>query len=84
MAEEFLARGWNVIGTVRGTARTRLHELAERSPGRIEIATVDITVADQIGAMRSRLAARTVAGGVSWQQGGAERVHAQFRGTPFG
>lgn len=58
MAEEFLARGWNIIGTVRGTARTRLHELSERSPGRIEIETVDITMPDQIGAMRSRLAAR--------------------------
>jgi len=58
MAEEFLARGWNVIGTVRGTARTLLHELSERSPGRVEIETVDITMPDQIGAMRSRLAAR--------------------------
>jgi NAD(P)-dependent dehydrogenase (short-subunit alcohol dehydrogenase family) len=59
MAEEFLARGWNVIGTVRGAARTRLHQLSEHSPGRIEIETVDITIPDQIHAMRSRLAART-------------------------
>jgi NAD(P)-dependent dehydrogenase (short-subunit alcohol dehydrogenase family) len=58
MAEEFVARDWNVVGTVRGTARTRLHELAERSPGRIEIETVDITMQEQIAAMRSRLAAR--------------------------
>jgi NAD(P)-dependent dehydrogenase (short-subunit alcohol dehydrogenase family) len=58
MAEEFLTRGWNIIGTVRGTARTRLHELSERSSGRIEIETVDITMPDQIDAMRSRLAAR--------------------------
>jgi NAD(P)-dependent dehydrogenase (short-subunit alcohol dehydrogenase family) len=58
MTEEFLARGWNVIGTIRGSARTRLHELAERSAGRIEIETVDITVTDQIDAMRARLAAR--------------------------
>jgi len=58
MAEEFLARGWNVIGTVRGMARTRLHELSERSSGRIEIEIVDITMPDQIGAMRSRLADR--------------------------
>ena len=56
MTEEFFTRGWNAIGTVRGTARTRLHELSERSPGRIEIETVDITMPDQIGAMRSRLA----------------------------
>jgi NAD(P)-dependent dehydrogenase (short-subunit alcohol dehydrogenase family) len=59
MVEEFLARDWNVVGTVRGTARTRLHELSERSPGRIEIETIDITVPDQIGALRARLAART-------------------------
>jgi len=59
IAEEFLARGWNVVGTVRGTARTRLHELAERSSGRIDIETVDITMPAQIGAMRSRLASRT-------------------------
>jgi len=58
MAEEFLGRGWNVVGTVRGTARTRLHELSERAPGRIEIETVDITMPDQIGALRSRLANR--------------------------
>jgi NAD(P)-dependent dehydrogenase (short-subunit alcohol dehydrogenase family) len=58
MAEEFLARGWNVTGTVRGTARTRLHDLSERSPGRIEIEVLDITLPDQISAMRSRLAAR--------------------------
>jgi NAD(P)-dependent dehydrogenase (short-subunit alcohol dehydrogenase family) len=59
MAEEFLARGWNVTGTVRGTARTRLHELSDRTPERIEIETLDITALDQIGAMRSRLATRT-------------------------
>ena len=58
MAEEFLERGWNVVGTVRGTARTRLHELAQRAPGHVEIETVDITMPDQIGALRSRLAAR--------------------------
>ena len=40
MAEEFLGRGWNVVGTVRGTARTRLHELKERTPGRVDIDTV--------------------------------------------
>jgi len=59
MTEEFLSRDWNVIGTVRGTARTRLHELSDRSPGRIGIETVDITMPDQISAMRSRLAATT-------------------------
>lgn len=60
MAEEFLKQGWNVIGTVRGTARTRLHELAQRSPDRVEIETVDITVPEQVAALRSRLAGRTL------------------------
>ncbi len=59
LAKEFEQRGWNVVGTVRGTARTRLHELAEKSAGQIEVETLDITVPDQISTLRSRLAART-------------------------
>jgi NAD(P)-dependent dehydrogenase (short-subunit alcohol dehydrogenase family) len=59
MAEEFLQRGWNVVGTVRGETRTKLHDLAHRSVGRIEIETVDITVPAQIASLGSRLAART-------------------------
>jgi NAD(P)-dependent dehydrogenase (short-subunit alcohol dehydrogenase family) len=58
MAEEFLKRDWNVVGTVRGPARTQLHELAQRSPGRIDIETVDITMPDQITALRSRVGDR--------------------------
>jgi len=58
MAEEFLKRDWNVVGTVRGPARTQLHELAQRSPGRIDIETVDITMPDQIAALRSRFGDR--------------------------
>jgi NAD(P)-dependent dehydrogenase (short-subunit alcohol dehydrogenase family) len=60
MAEEFLNRGWNVVGTVRGPARTRLHELSQRSPGRIEIENLDITIPEQIAALRSRLAKRSL------------------------
>ena len=59
MAEEFLKRGWDVVGTVRGETRTRLHELAESSPGRIEIELLDITLPDQISALRTRLAVKT-------------------------
>jgi NAD(P)-dependent dehydrogenase (short-subunit alcohol dehydrogenase family) len=59
MAEEFVQRDWNVVGTVRGLAPTRLHELSLRHPGRIEIEHVDITAPDQVAALRSRLAART-------------------------
>jgi NAD(P)-dependent dehydrogenase (short-subunit alcohol dehydrogenase family) len=58
MAEEFLGRGWNVVGTVRGSARTGLHELSQLSPGRIEIENLDITIPEQIAALRSRLADR--------------------------
>lgn len=55
MAEEFVNRGWNVIGTVRGPRSSRLHELAQRSAGRIEVEAVDITKPDEIAALRSRL-----------------------------
>jgi NAD(P)-dependent dehydrogenase (short-subunit alcohol dehydrogenase family) len=58
MTQEFSERGWNVVGTVRGSSGTDLHELAQRLPGRIEIETVDITVPVEIGALRGRLAAR--------------------------
>jgi NAD(P)-dependent dehydrogenase (short-subunit alcohol dehydrogenase family) len=60
MAEEFLKRDWNVIGTVRGAAPTRLHELALRLPGRAKIERVDITIPDQISALRARLEGRRV------------------------
>ncbi len=59
MAEEFLKRDWNVVGSVRGPARTRLHELSEHHPGRVEVENVDITVSEKIAALRSRLASRT-------------------------
>lgn len=32
MAEDFVKRGWNVVGTVRGTTRTELHALSDRRP----------------------------------------------------
>ena len=56
MAEEFLKRGWDVIGTVRGPARTELHELAERAPGRVRIETLDVTRPEQMTHARARLA----------------------------
>ncbi len=58
MAEEFLRRDWNVMGTVRGTSRTRLHDLSQRSSGRIEIESVDITRPEEIVALRSRVGDR--------------------------
>ncbi|HTY92659.1 MAG TPA: SDR family NAD(P)-dependent oxidoreductase [Steroidobacteraceae bacterium] len=59
MAEEFLKRGWDVVGTVRGPRPGRLHELAQRAAGRVEVETVDITMPDQIAALRSRLEGRS-------------------------
>jgi NAD(P)-dependent dehydrogenase (short-subunit alcohol dehydrogenase family) len=61
MAEEFLTRGWHVIGTVRpGSARTKLHDLAEAAGGRVEIETLDITEPAQTAALRGRLAGRAL------------------------
>lgn len=61
MAEEFLAKGWSVIGTVRpGSPRTRLHELAESADGRVEVALLDINEPAQVTALRERLAGRTL------------------------
>ena len=59
MAAEFLKKGWNVTGTVRGDARTELHVLADRHPGRVEIESLDITEPDQITALRDRLAGQS-------------------------
>ena len=59
MAAEFLKKGWNVVGTVRGEARTLLHDLADAFVGRVEIETVDINMPDQVAGLRDRLAGRT-------------------------
>jgi NAD(P)-dependent dehydrogenase (short-subunit alcohol dehydrogenase family) len=59
MAAEFLKKGWSVVGTVQGGARTELHELADEHPGRIEIESLDITEADQITALHERLFGRS-------------------------
>ena len=59
MAAEYLKHGWNVVGTVRGSARTLLHDLADNSGSRVEIETVDIVDPAQIAALRARLTGRT-------------------------
>ncbi len=58
MADIFLKKGWHVVGTVRGNARTPLHALADRHPGRLDIEAVDICEPDQIAALRARLDGR--------------------------
>ena len=61
MAAEYLKRGWNVIGTVRGGgARTRLHDLADEFAGRVEIEVVDICEPLQVTALRDRLSGRVL------------------------
>jgi NAD(P)-dependent dehydrogenase (short-subunit alcohol dehydrogenase family) len=55
MASEFVKRGWHVIGTVREDGRSGLHDLAEMHPDQVRIELLDITVPDQIGALREKL-----------------------------
>ena len=59
MAAEFLKTGWKVVGTVQSSDRTGLHDLAEEHPGRIEIASLDVTEPDQITALHDRLHGRS-------------------------
>ncbi|THD51466.1 SDR family oxidoreductase, partial [Phenylobacterium sp.] len=58
IAAEFLKRDWNVVGTLRGDARTGLHDLADEHPGRLEIASLDISKPDQISALHDRVMGR--------------------------
>ncbi|MEV7597204.1 SDR family NAD(P)-dependent oxidoreductase [Kitasatospora sp. NPDC089797] len=59
MAAEFLDRGWHVVGTVRDTtARTPLHELAERADGRVVIEQLDLNEPGRLPALHERLAHR--------------------------
>lgn len=58
LATEYLRLGWDVIGTVRGADRTKLHELADSSDGRLVVESLDITSPEQISALRDRLVAR--------------------------
>jgi len=58
LAGEYLKRGWHVVATVRGTARTALHELAETAGRALDVESVDINHPDQVGALRARLGSR--------------------------
>ena len=59
MAAEFLRKGWNVVGTVRGGGtRTLLHDLADEFKGRVEIEILDICEPDQLAVLHDRLAGR--------------------------
>jgi len=59
MAEEFLKKDWNVVGTVRAeSGRTKLHDLASQYEERLEIETLDICEQAQVAALRERLSGR--------------------------
>ena len=59
MAEEFLKKDWNVVGTVRaGSGRTKLHDLADKFQERLEIETLDICEQSQVVTLRQRLSGR--------------------------
>ncbi|WP_201313405.1 SDR family NAD(P)-dependent oxidoreductase [Dyella sp. EPa41] len=55
LVEEYLKRGWRVVGTVRGQARTPLHDLEASAGDRLLIEQLDIDVPEQIAALRERL-----------------------------
>ncbi|MER5780110.1 SDR family NAD(P)-dependent oxidoreductase [Streptomyces mobaraensis] len=56
MTAEFVQRGWNVIGTVRApSARTPLHDLAERAAGRVTIDRLDINEPGHLPPLHERL-----------------------------
>jgi len=58
IAEQYLKRGWHVIGTVRGSDRTNLHALREPWKSQLEIETLDINIPDEVVALRTRLKER--------------------------
>jgi NAD(P)-dependent dehydrogenase (short-subunit alcohol dehydrogenase family) len=59
IAEQYVTGGAQVVATVRGQARTALHDLRETAGGLLEIEHVDITVPEQVRSLRQRLGSRT-------------------------
>lgn len=55
MAAELVKKGWRVVGTVRESGRTELHDLADAHADQVRIAPLDITEPDQISRLRQRL-----------------------------
>jgi NAD(P)-dependent dehydrogenase (short-subunit alcohol dehydrogenase family) len=60
LAREWLSRGWTVIATARGTARTGLHETAEASDGRLRVEQLEMTDPRAVKALRERLSGCTL------------------------
>lgn len=57
LAAEYLSRGHDVIGTVRGAGRTGLHDLAQE---RLTVEQLDINEPGQVSALRGRLDGRAI------------------------
>ncbi|HEX7683576.1 MAG TPA: SDR family NAD(P)-dependent oxidoreductase [Trinickia sp.] len=55
MVEEYLQRGWRVIATGREHSTEKLLALAKRAQGSLEVETLDITIQEQVVALRRRL-----------------------------
>jgi NAD(P)-dependent dehydrogenase (short-subunit alcohol dehydrogenase family) len=61
LAEEYVSRGWRVIGTVRAEQpRTGLHDLADKSGGSASVERVDINFPEQVAALREKLAGERI------------------------
>jgi NAD(P)-dependent dehydrogenase (short-subunit alcohol dehydrogenase family) len=60
MAAEYLRRGWRVIATARATSTEQLRRMAGNFAGALEVETVDITIPEQVAALRARLGARRI------------------------
>jgi NAD(P)-dependent dehydrogenase (short-subunit alcohol dehydrogenase family) len=58
MVEEYLKRGWRVIATGRAGSIENLRQRSESTQGALEVETVDITIPEQVAALRSRLGDR--------------------------
>lgn len=55
MAVEFVQKGWHVVGTVRESGRTALHDRVDAHADQVTIEPLDITEPDQISGLRERL-----------------------------
>ncbi|WP_213765404.1 SDR family NAD(P)-dependent oxidoreductase [Caballeronia sp. dw_19] len=58
MVEEYLTRSWRVIATGRQGSTEKLRQIAKASDGALEVETVDITIPEQVAALRGRLEGR--------------------------
>lgn len=60
MVQAYLKRGYRVIATGRAASTEKLRHIAEASAGALEVDTVDITIPEQVAALRARLADRRI------------------------